>query len=105
MTINVKVRFEGEDFETMDLTIGSDEIAAKRCGVKFNPTGDRSIANMKALAAALMQQMQFEFDGCSDPDAKRALATAMTNLESAQMFAVKGIAHRLANFAPQEEKE
>ena len=64
-----------------------------RCGVSFNPSQDYNVTMIKALAAGMMEYI----NTCSEAlepdngDGKRCMATAMTQLESAQMFAVKGL--------------
>ena len=65
----------------------------RRCGVSFNPSQDRRVAKIKALAAGLMDAIDEEILvlDSDDGDGKRCMATAMTYLESAQMFAVKGL--------------
>ena len=68
-------------------------VGFRRCGVSFNPSQDRRVAKIKALAAGLMEAIDEEMLALEpdDADGKRCMATAMTQLESAQMFAVKGL--------------
>ena len=64
----------------------------RRCGVTFNPSQDRRVAKIKALAAGLMDAIDEEMLALDPADSggKRCMATAKTHLETAQMFAVKG---------------
>ena len=84
----------GNVLETNDYTVSVAEgsEAYRRCGVSFNPSQDQRVEKIKALAAGLMQVIDDEMLalGPADGDGKRAMATAKTHLESAQMFAVKG---------------
>ena len=65
----------------------------RRCGVSFNPSQHQGVAKIKALAAGMMQAIDEEMLALDpdDGDGKRCMATAKTQLESAQMFAVKGL--------------
>ena len=77
--IFTKYIYEGED-------------GAVRCGVGFNPSSNEEVDILKVLSAALMDHIAslkelHEGDG----DAQRCFSTAQTQLEAAQMFAVKGL--------------
>ena len=65
----------------------------RRCGVSFNPSEDRRVTMIKDLAAGLMEEISNEMSRLAgdDADGRRCMATAMTHLEAAQMFAVKGL--------------
>jgi len=78
-------RIEGEQ------VIPDGGVGAARCGVKFNPDGNANVDRLKTLAAAFMEACGKLQAAADDGDAKRCFATAMTNMESAQMFAVKGL--------------
>ena len=78
-------RIEGEQV----IPDGSD--GAARCGVKFNPDGNADVNKLKTLAAAFMQACSEMSQVQDDSDASRCFHTAMTLMESAQMFAVKGL--------------
>lgn len=68
-------------------------VGFRRCGVSFNPDQDPGVAKINALASGLMDAIADEMLGldADDGDGRRCMATAMTQLESAQMFAVKGL--------------
>ena len=78
---------------TYTCVAGEGDVGQKRCGVGFNPSQDADIDKIKGLAAVLMQEIGNMVNTATPGDVARALNTAMTHLESAQMFAVKGIAH------------
>ena len=67
-------------------------VGFRRCGVSLDPSQDRRVAKINALSAGLMDAIADEMLALDpdDADGKRCMATAMTQLESAQMFAVKG---------------
>ena len=73
------------------------DVGQKRCNVGFNPSQDAEIDKIKGLAAVLMQEIGNKINTGTRGDVARALSTAMTELEAAQMFAVKGIAHTFKN--------
>jgi len=68
---------------------GSD--GAARCALSFNPDENPDVARLKALAAGFMQACSEHQKEAGDPDARRCFETAMTQIEAAQMFAVKGL--------------
>ena len=82
---------EGEMLAKVHPREGS--VGYRRCGVSFNPSQDRRVAKIKALAAGLMEAIDEEMLALDsdDGDGKRCMATAMTYLEAGQMFAVKGL--------------
>ena len=76
------------------ITIGEGGDGAVRCGVDFNPSGNQEVDNIKGISAGLMQLfglLQNEARERADYDGTRCFKTAMTHLEAAQMFAVKGL--------------
>ena len=74
------------------VSVAEGSEAHRRCGVSFNPSEDRRVTKIKALAAGLMQAIDDEMLALDpdDGDGKRAMASAKTRVEAAQMFAVKG---------------
>jgi len=80
---------EGNVITAQDVSPGGDGHA--RCGVNFNPDGNEDVDKLKMLAAGFMQACSELRDGAEDGDGKRCFSTAMTDMESAQMFAVKGL--------------
>ena len=92
MTTTIEViGYDGAIEGTVIIKEGS--VGHKRCGVSFNPSQHNDVAMIKALAAGLMEYINICNQALApdDGDGKRCMATAMTHLESAQMFAVKGL--------------
>ena len=100
-------------FEHMDkihsVTGSSFEESSRRCAMSFNPGKHEPTEKIKGFVAAAMESVIEQRDkvpplgeGSSDAERKahgdsmRCFATALTHLESAQMFAVKGL-HTRAN--------
>ena len=78
--------------------------AGRRCGLRFNPSGDEQTAKAKGFCASAMAAIIEVRDNTVKPDETashdartgyadkmRLCATALTYLESAQMFGVKAI--------------
>lgn len=94
---------------------GHDDEACRRCAMGFNPSGDEATHKIKGFCVGAMRVIlderermqgvfqerkqeledgggimpQVEIDGHND--AMRCFATALTHLETGQMFAVKGL--------------
>ena len=82
------------DGRTFTTTVGDGGDGAVRCGVDFNPTGNQEVDNIKGVSAGLMEifgSLKDEAFKRTDNDGWRCFSTAMEHLESAQMFAVKGL--------------
>jgi hypothetical protein len=73
-----------------EMTLGE-----KRCHIDFNPSSDDKIGTFKRMMADAIDYLNSESQATEDGEAKRVFALAMTDLESAQMFGVKGIAKGL----------
>ena len=76
--------------EIREMTLGE-----KRCHIEFNPSFDNNIGKFKRMMADAIDFLNEESQATKDGEAKRVFAKAMTDLESAQMFGVKGIAKGL----------
>ena len=74
--------------------VGPDSDAGKRCGIGFNPSGSVAIAGVKGMCAAVMHFLILRRDASNDEEVQRCFRIAEDHLEAAQMFAVKGIAHK-----------
>lgn len=72
------------------LTLGE-----QRCHITFNPSSDDKIGLFKRMMADAIDFCNNEAVLTSDSEAKRCFSIAMTELETAQMYAVKGIAKGL----------
>jgi hypothetical protein len=75
---------------TREMTLGE-----KRCHINFNPSSDDKIGSFKRMMADAIDYLNNESNLTTDPEAKRCFAVAMTELETAQMYGVKGIAKGL----------
>lgn len=73
-----------------EMTLGE-----KRCHIDFNPSSDDKIGTFKRMMADAIDYLNDQMIESSDPEAKRCFAVAMTELETAQMYGVKGIAKGL----------
>lgn len=81
---------ESTQRQERQLTLGE-----QRCHIDFNPSSDDKIGQFKRMMADAIDYCQTELAESSNPEAKRCFSIAMTELETAQMYAVKGIAKGL----------
>jgi hypothetical protein len=63
----------------------------KACGVSFNPGGDASVAIIKEQFAEVVDTLNNYRKSSDDPDVKRMLSVAITEAQTAQMWAVKAV--------------
>jgi hypothetical protein len=70
-------------------------LGEKRCHIHFNPSSDDKIGTFKRMMADAIDYMNHQSQLTEDVEAKRCFSIAMTELETAQMYAVKGIAKGL----------
>ncbi len=75
-------------------------LGEKRCHIDFNPSADDKIGTFKRMMADAIdfcEQLRIDslLSGDEYLEQVRCLKIAMENLESAQMFGVKGIAKGL----------
>jgi hypothetical protein len=70
-------------------------LGEKRCHINFNLSSDDKIGTFKRMMADAIDFCQEELLATEDGEAKRCFSIAMTELETAQMYAVKGIAKSL----------
>lgn len=70
-------------------------LGESRCHINFNPSSDDKIGTFKRMMADAIDYCQEELLATTDGEAKRCFSIAMTELETAQMYAVKGIAKSL----------
>lgn len=73
-----------------EITLGE-----KRCHLLFNPSENDKIGTFKRMMADAIDYCNNELQATEDPEAKRCFSIAMENLETAQMYGVKGIAKGL----------
>jgi hypothetical protein len=72
--------------EKRDLTFG--EMA---CGVSFNTGNDPTVAQIKADFAAIVDNLNGVREVCNNGEKRRMLSLAITDLQTAQMWAVKAV--------------
>ena len=92
MTVEIKITSRGDPElrSEHNYSLHAGSVGWDRCGVAFNPSGDVQIERMKLICAAAMQEMG-AYEASPNPDMRRCMETAMSHLEAAQMFAVKGL--------------
>lgn len=72
--------------ETRELTYGERAV-----GLTFNPSGDSAVTTIKKYYAQIIDDMNSLRSGTEDPEAKRLYSIAITEAQTAQMWAVKAI--------------
>jgi len=66
----------------------------KAVGLSFNPSGDLDVAKCKEEFAAVIDRMNDLRARTEDPEVKRMASVAITEAQTAQMWAVKAITWR-----------
>lgn len=91
MKVSVSVHVDADQFGVTD-TVEAGERALNAVLFDFNPTSNAKVTRIKAMHAALIQEMcNLQDDATSTPAQKRAAAIAITELEGTQMRAVKAL--------------
>lgn len=72
-----------------ELTFGE-----KAVGTSFNPSGDKAVAECKSGFAAEIDRMNILRDETTSSEQKRLASIAITELQGAQMWAVKALTWR-----------
>lgn len=72
------------DSENQELSFGQ-----KAVGLSFNPSGDANVQKLKEQAAAFIDSCNELRDKATDNEVKRMAAVAITEAQTAQMWAVK----------------
>lgn len=82
-----------ENSESRPMTLGE-----QRCHINFNPSSDDKIGQFKRMMADAIDFCNDEILSkyFTDQEANRCFEIAMEHLETAQMYAVKGIAKGFA---------
>jgi len=85
----------GVSFSTSDLEkIMSNEnqtFGQRAVGLSFNPSNDDAVAQCKAEFAAAIDRLNDLRSTSADPEVKRMASVAITEAQTAQMWAVKAI--------------
>jgi hypothetical protein len=66
----------------------------KAVGLKFNPSGDSEVNDVKEMYAHIIDRMDALRDvamSCGDPEKARLFSIAITEAQGAQMWSVKAI--------------
>ncbi|MEY4571381.1 MAG: hypothetical protein RLZ10_585 [Bacteroidota bacterium] len=81
--------------EEMELPEKETTLGESRCHINFNPSSDDKIGTFKRMMADAIDYLNDLSNQSEDGEAKRCFSIAMTELETAQMYGVKGIAKNL----------
>ena len=63
----------------------------KAVGLSFNPSGDDAVSECKQRFATAIDQMNDLRTSSSSPEVKRMASVAITEMQTAQMWAVKAL--------------
>lgn len=63
----------------------------KACGVSFNPGGHPAVTEIKADFASIVDKLHNEREAATNFEVKRMLSIAITEAQTAQMWAVKAV--------------
>lgn len=77
------------DVPMREMTFGE-----KAVGLSFNPSGDDAVAQCKAEFARVVDRMNELRNASENADVKRMASVAITEAQTAQMWAVKAITWR-----------
>jgi hypothetical protein len=61
----------------------------RACGMTFNPGGNEDVAAIKSAYALIVDGLHQRREASFDPEVKRMLSIAITETQTAQMWAVK----------------
>lgn len=77
------------------MTNATQTFGQRAVGLTFNPSGDDAVAKCKQMHADAIDQMN-DFRNAPDttPEQKRLASVAITELQGAQMWAVKALTWR-----------
>ena len=67
----------------------------RACGVSFNPGGNSDVKDIKAKFAAVVDALDYYRTHTTDQEVKRMLSIAITEAQTAQMWAVKAVTWNL----------
>jgi hypothetical protein len=63
-------------------------------GITFNPSGDPVVGELKTISARFIDYCQNMREQATDPEVKRMYSVAITEAQTAQMWAVKAATWR-----------
>jgi hypothetical protein len=82
---------EGQEIEKLRPTPGALTFGEKAVGLTFNPSGYQVVDDCKRMFAACIDQMHTYRSTTESAEVKRLCSVAITELQGAQMWAVKAI--------------
>lgn len=68
-----------------------NSFGGKAVGLKFNPSGNKSVEDIKTMCAVLINALHDLRNETPDSEQKRMFSVAITELQTAQMWAVKAV--------------
>jgi uncharacterized protein (DUF305 family) len=77
--------------ENVQTTGFSDTFGTKAVGLKFNPSGMSEVDRVKSRFAEAIDMMNDLRSKNTDPEVKRLCSVAITEAQTAQMWAVKAL--------------
>lgn len=63
----------------------------KAVGLTFNPGGSEKVNSIKSKFAGIIDELSAERNDTSNPEVKRMCSVAITEAQTAQMWAVKAV--------------
>lgn len=66
----------------------------KAVGITFNPSSNTDVDHCKTMFASVIDQMDYLRGNSTDPEVKRMASIAITEAQTAQMWAVKALTWR-----------
>lgn len=72
-------------------TARSQTYGQKAVGISFNPGGDPAVTDCKASVADLIDTLNIRRSSSADPEVKLLCSIAVTEMQTAQMWAVKAL--------------
>jgi hypothetical protein len=69
--------------------MGDQTFGERAVGITFNPSGDNTVSILKRDIAAFIDHCQKEREASPDHEVKRMYSVAITEAQTAQMWAVK----------------
>ena len=78
----------------MDQTDRAPTFGEKAVGLSFNPSGDMDVHRIKEQFAAVIDTMNNMRNANESGESKRMFSVAITEAQTAQMWAVKAVTYR-----------
>ena len=74
-----------------ELNTTGPSFGQRACGVSFNPGGLEEVNKIKEACANVVDILHTYRENTDDPEVKRMLSVAITDVQSGQMWSVKGV--------------